>query len=206
MGTRAEELSTTPADIEATRQNLTRDIDELSDKVSPQRVMARRKHAVRSRVGSLRDKVMGSASDARHSMGSGVSSAGSSVTGGATSAASSVQDTARSAVGTVESRTEGNPLAAGLVAFGAGMVIAALLPPSDKETRVAGTMVEAAREHGQPVLDEAKSIGQDMGQSLKESAVEAAQEVKQTAQQSGENVKQEGQSSVQTVKQEAKPS
>ena len=35
MGTNTEELSTTPADIEATRADLSRNIDELSDKVSP---------------------------------------------------------------------------------------------------------------------------------------------------------------------------
>jgi hypothetical protein len=43
VGTQPEELSTSPADIEATRADLSRNIDELTDKVSPQRVMQRRK-------------------------------------------------------------------------------------------------------------------------------------------------------------------
>ena len=206
MGTRAEELSTTPADIEATRRNLSRDIDELSDKVSPQRVVARRKEAVRSRFGGLRDKIMGNAADARRSAGFGMSSAGSSIGDSASGTAASVQETARGAVDAVEQRAEGNPLAAGLVAFGAGMVIAALLPPSEKEMRVAGTVVDTAKEHGQPVVEQAKSVGQDIAQDLKESAYDAAQHVQQTAQASVGNVRDEGEASAQRVKDEATPS
>ena len=65
MGQNTEELTTTPADIEATRSSLTRDIDELTDKVSPSRVIDRRKEAAKGRFGSLRDKVMGSATTRR---------------------------------------------------------------------------------------------------------------------------------------------
>src|SRR3954452_9199328 len=206
---------TTPADIEETRANLTRDIDELTDKVTPSRVVERRKQAARSRLGSVKDKVMGSASGATGGvkdkvMGSasnarsGVSSAGGSVSDTASGAASTVSDTAHGALGTIESRTEGNPLAAGLIAFGAGMLISALIPASEKEAQAAQKAVETAKEHGQPVMDHAKSVGQEMGQNLKESAADAAQEVKATAQDSAQNVKQEGQSSAQTVKQDAK--
>ena len=191
MGQNTEELTTTPRDIEATRADLSRNIDELTDKVSPQRVIERRKEAARGRIGSVRDKVMGTASQAR----SGVTSAGGSATG-------SVSDTASSAVSGVQARTEGNPLAAGVVAFGAGMLISALLPASDKETEAARRVVEAAKEHGQPVVDQAKSIGQDIGDNLKESAAQAADEVKSTAQDSIQTVKQEGQSSADTVRNE----
>jgi gas vesicle protein len=202
MGQNPEELSTTPADIAATRSNLSRDVDELSDKVSPHRVMERRKEAARGRLTSLKDKMMGTASDARHS----AASAGGSMGDSASEAAGSVKGGAHHAVDTVESKTEGNPLAAGLVAFGAGMLISALIPASEKEAEAAGRVVDAAKEHGQPVLDEAKSVGSEMGSDLKESATEAAQEVKSTAQDAAGNVKGEGQSSAQTVKQEAKPS
>jgi hypothetical protein len=177
--------TTTPADIEETRANLTRDIDELTDKVTPSRVVERRKQAARSRLGSVKDKVMGSASGATGGvkdkvMGSasnarsGVSSAGGSVSDTASGAASTVSDTAHGALGTIESRTEGNPLAAGLIAFGAGMLISALIPASEKEAQAAQKAVETAKEHGQPVMDHAKSVGQEMGQNLKESAADAA--------------------------------
>ena len=194
MGQNSEELTTTPADIAATRSNLSRDIDELTDKVSPARVVDRRKAAARNRLGSVKEKLMGSASNA-----------GGSVSGAASNATGTVSDTASSALDSVGSRAQGNPLAAGLVAFGAGMLISALIPASQKEAELAKSAVDAAKEHGQPVLDEAKSVGQQMGQDLKESAADSAQQVKASAQESVENVKQEGQSSAETVKQDATP-
>jgi uncharacterized protein DUF3618 len=195
MGQDTEAVTvTTPADIEATRANLTRDIDELSDKVSPGRVVERRKQAVKGRFGSVRDKVMGSASGA----GTSVSSSASDATG-------AVSDKASGALDTVSAKAQGNPLAAGLVAFGAGMLISALVPASEQETRVAAKAVDAAKEHGQPLVDEAKAVGQQVGQDLKDSAAESAEQLKATAQESAQNVKQEGQSSAQTVKDQATP-
>jgi len=102
---------TTPDDIASTRAELSRDIDELTDKVSPTRVVERRKEAVRGRFGSLRDTVMGKADQVRGSAGATGSSMGQS----ASSAAGSVSDKATGALDTVGSKAEGNPLAAGLV-------------------------------------------------------------------------------------------
>ena len=194
MGQNAEELTTTPADIEATRTNLTRDIDELTDKVSPSRVLDRRKEAAKGRIGSIRDKVMGSATDASGSL-----------SGTASSATESISDTASGAFNGLESRAQGNPLAAGVVAFGAGMLISALIPASDKEAQAAQKLTQVAKEQGQPLIDEAKSVGQDMTADLKESAADSAQQVQATARDSARNIKQEGQSSAQTVKDEASP-
>jgi gas vesicle protein len=200
MGQDTEGLTTTPADIDATRANLSRDIDELTDKVSPSRVVERRKQAARGRIGAIRDKMMGSSP----TIGSGGNGPG--VGSRISDTAGSVSDSAGGAVDAIGSKAQGNPLAAGLVAFGAGMLISALIPASQKEAEVAQRAVDAAKEHGQPVLDEAKSVGQQMGQELKDSAAESAQQVKETAQDSVENVKQEGQSSAQTVKEQASPS
>jgi ElaB/YqjD/DUF883 family membrane-anchored ribosome-binding protein len=202
MGQNTEELTTTPADIEATRADLSRNIDELSDKVSPQRVVARRKEAARNSLYSVREKVMGSASKARDRVGTAGSGTGGSVSG----AASTVKDSAQSAVGTLETTTTGNPLTAGAVAFGVGVLIASLLPASDKEAQAAGRLVDAAKEHGQPLVDEAKSVGQDMAKDLGERASEAADKVKSQAQDSASTVKDQGQSSVGQVKEQATPS
>ena len=183
MGQRTEEQLTT--DIEHTRDDLSRNLDALNDRVNPSRMMDRRKQAARGKWSSMRDKVMGSAHGAEHRM----SSAGDSVTG-------SAQDMAQ----TVQQKTEGNPLAAGLIAFGAGALISSMLPASQKESEGAQRLVETAKEHGQPVMEQAKSVGQEMGQNLKEQAGQAAQEVKTSAQESADHVKQEGQSAAQTVK------
>jgi gas vesicle protein len=204
---------TTPADIEATRASLSRDIDELTEKVSPARVVDRRKQAAKGKLGDVRDKVMGAAPDLdgvrSHVPGVGNGSGGSSGPGvgeRASGVASSVSGSATGAVDTVAARAQGNPLAAGLVAFGAGMLISALLPSTDKETRVAQQAVQAAKDHGQPVLDEARSVGQELGADLKESATESAQQVKDTAAESVAHVKDQGQSSVRTVKDEGQSS
>jgi hypothetical protein len=164
MGQASEERLS--SDIAGTRQELGRDLDALGDRVSPSQMMHRRKEATRSRMRSMRDKVMGSAHDTRQ----GMSSAGSRVGDSATSAADSVSSTAQGAVQTVERQTEGSPLAAGLIAFGVGWLVSSLLPASEKEAQAARRMVEQAKEHGQPVMEEAKSVGQDVGQNLKESA------------------------------------
>jgi ElaB/YqjD/DUF883 family membrane-anchored ribosome-binding protein len=200
VGTQPEELSTSPAAIEATRADLSRNIDELTDKVSPQRVMQRRKDAAKGRLSSIREKVMGTAS----TTGSHVASAGSGIGDSASGAVGSVTDTAQGAVGTVQSRTQGNPLAAGMIAFGAGMLISALIPASDKEAQAAQRMVETAKEQG--LVDTVSSVGQETGQNLKEAATGAAEEVKSTVQDSAQTVVREGQSSAQTVRDQSTPS
>jgi gas vesicle protein len=193
MGQVSEEQLTN--DIEGTRQDLSRNLDALNDKVNPSRVIERRKEATRSRIVGMKDKVMGSAQSA--------SSGGTGVGDKMSGAKDSVAGSAQGAVQAVEQRTEGNPLAAGVIAFGAGWLISSILPASQKEADAAARLVETAKEHGQPVVDEAKSMGQDIGQNLKEKAADAAEEVKSSAQSSAENVKQEGQSSAQTVKDDA---
>jgi hypothetical protein len=187
MGQAAEEQLT--RDIDTRRAELSRDIDALTDRVSPAQVVERRKAATRSRVRSMRDKVMGSAQHTKQKAASGGSHA-----------TDSVQSTAHHAADTVERQTEGNPLAAGLVAFGAGWLASSLMPAHEKEAHAAQQLVETAKDN--PLVDEAKSVGQEMGESLKESATGAADQVKSTAQSSAEHVKQEGQSSAETVKQE----
>lgn len=179
MGQTAEERMTT--EIAGTRENLSRDVDALYDKVSPSRVVERRKAAVRGRLSGVRDKVMGTTQGATGSVGG----------------------TAQQAVTTVQRQTQGSPLAAGLVAFGAGMVASALIPASEKEARATQRLTEAAK--GSGIVEEAKSVGQEVGQNLKDKAAEAAQEVKASAQDSAQTVREEGQSAAQTVKEEAQP-
>lgn len=197
MGQRSEEQITT--DIEGTRRDLSRDLDALNDRVSPHRMMERRKAATRSKLYSMKERVMGSAHQARHS----ASSVGGTMGDTASSAAGSVTSTAQSAAHTVEQRTEGNPLAAGLIAFGAGWLVSSLIPTSRAEEQAAQRVVDTAKEHGQPVMDEAKSVGQQVGQDLKEKATEAAQEVKSSAQESAQHVRDEGQTSAEHVKDDA---
>jgi gas vesicle protein len=198
MGQSTEELT---ADIERTRENLSRGVDELGDKVSPSRIMLRKTDAAKSRFSAARDHVMGTASATKDT----AASAGSSVGDMAGDVASAVQSSGQQAVQAVESGTTGNPLTAGLIAFGAGVLISSAIPASKPEKEMAQRAVDTAKEHGKPIMDEAKSVGQQMGQELKDHAAESAQELKESAQESMETVKSEGQSATRTVKDEARP-
>jgi hypothetical protein len=100
----------------------------------------------------------------------------------------------------VSDRAQGNPLAAGLIAFGAGWLVSSLLPASRAEANLAGQAVDAAKDHGQPLIDHAKSVGQEVGDDLKEKATQAATEVKDSAVESAQHVKDEGQSAADGVK------
>jgi ElaB/YqjD/DUF883 family membrane-anchored ribosome-binding protein len=184
MGQSTEELT---GQIEDTRQRMANDLDTLQERVSPSAIVERRKQAARHRLSSMKDKVMGTAQSAKDSM---------------SSAASAAPD-AGSLASTAQSQVEGAPLAAGLAAFGVGVVVAALLPASRAEAEVAHRVVETAKEQGGPMLEDAKSAGADVAQSLKESATQAAQEVKESAQQSAQHVKEEGTSSAQSVRDQA---
>ena len=188
MGQSAEELTT---QIEDTRERMAGNLDTLQDRMSPSAIVERRKQAARDRVSSVKDKVMGSAHSATDSVSSAASSATSGVSGTGSSVASTAQD-----------QFQGSPLAAGLVAFGAGVVLASMLPASRMEAEAAHRVVETAKEH-QDVLEDAKSAGQEIVQNLKDNASDAAHQVKDSAQESAQTVKQEGQSSAQSVKDEA---
>ena len=195
MGQSTEELT---SQIEDTRQRMASDLDTLQDRVSPSAIVERRKQAVRGRFASAKDKVMGSGQSA----GSSISSAASSA---ASSATSSVSDAAGDAATSAQERFEGAPLAAGLVAFGSGLVLASLFPATRAEAAVAHRAVETAKEKGGPLLDQARAAGEEVVESVKEQATDAAQQVKDSAQQSAQVVKDEGQSSAESVRDQASP-
>jgi len=146
-----------------------------------------------SRLESAKDTASGAVGSARE----GLSSAADSARQGLSSARESVshagdraQETAQGAVTTVRQQAEGNPLAAGVVAFGIGWLVSSLLPASDAEVQAAQRAGDAAREHGGPVLEQAKQSAQEIGQELKTHAQDAAASVKETAQEAAAEVKE----------------
>jgi len=188
MGQSTEELS---SQIEQTRERMAGNLDTLQDRVSPSAIVERRKQAARDRLSSVKDKVMGSAQSAKGSVASAATSATSGASGVGSKAASTAQD-----------QLQGAPLAAGLVAFGAGVVLASLLPASRMEAEAAHRVVETAKDH-QDKLEDVRSAGQEVLQNLKDTAQDAAQQVKESAQDSAQTVKEQGQSSAQSVKDQA---
>jgi hypothetical protein len=155
--------------IEGTRAALSADVDRLSEKVSPGRIVGRRVERVRSGAGSLRERVMGAMPD-----GDQLSSAGSAAGDAVSNAAGTVRQAAADAPHNARRQTQGNPLAAGLVAFGVGMVLASLAPATDAERELAG---QAEQKAVGPLQETAKEVAAQ----LQEPAKEAAQQIKEAA-------------------------
>ena len=172
------------ADIEQTRADLSSDVDALSDKVSPGQMAHRQADRVRSAASGLKDRVIGSVSDGA---------------GAAGAATSSVGGTASSVPGAAIERTRGNPLAAGVIAFGAGWLLASLLPSTRREQDLAQT----AKEQSAPLVDELKGATQEAAANLKEPAQEAAAAVKESATEAVASVRDEGQSAASDLKAQA---
>ncbi|MEV4813452.1 DUF3618 domain-containing protein [Micromonospora avicenniae] len=63
-------------EIEATRDNLSSDVDALAYKVSPARIVDDRKQRARTALQKVRDSVMGTASDIGHGTGHAAHSMG----------------------------------------------------------------------------------------------------------------------------------
>jgi hypothetical protein len=199
--------------IEDTRRELSYDVDALNEKVNPARVVDRRVTAAKGRVSNLKEKVMGSAQDTTSSAHGMMSDAAGSVHHAGSSAVGTVQDAASSAVGAVQQapdavvrQTQGNPLAAGLIAFGVGWLVSSLLPASEKEKQLAQQAESAVREHKDALLEPAKQAAQEIGDQLKPAAQDAVESVKATAQDAAATVKDEGQAAVQDVQGQAQQS
>src|SRR5215210_9531140 len=168
------------AQIEQTQRELSYDVDALNEKVNPARVVDRRVTAAKGRITNVKEKVMGSAQDTSSQAHGMASNAAGSVQGAASSAADSVSNAASTAAGAVQQapdqvirQTQGNPMAAGLIAFGVGWLVSSLLPASQKEQQLAQQAESAVREHKDALLEPAKQAAQEIGEQLKPAAQEA---------------------------------
>ena len=153
-------------EIEQTRRELATDVDTLHEKVSPAAVASRKVESAKGAVSGMKDKIMGSAGSAGQSTAGGVSTVG---------------DTVSSAPSMARNRARGNPMAAGVIAFGAGWLISSLLPASEKEKKAAAQVKDKASEHSDTLVAPMKHAAAEMKDNLKEPAQKAADSVKSTA-------------------------
>ena len=207
-------------EIEETRRELAQDVDALTEKVNPARVVERRVDRTKSAMGNLRERVMGTATERFGSQGTGqstqlyassgpgvgdrASDALSSAKSSVSSTASEASDAARSAAGTAKAKADGNPLAAGVIAFGVGWLVSSLLPASQKEQQAASRIKGVASEHAAPVQERLKEVAGEVQESLRGPAQQAVESVKSTATQAATSVKEEAASSATDVRDDAK--
>jgi gas vesicle protein len=203
VGEESEQLR---REIDRTRAELGTDVDALTEKVTPSRVVGRRVDKTKDAIGGLKEKVMGGTSDATSSAGDTLSGAASSVQGGVHSAASTVGDTASTAAVKTKQAAKGNPLAAGVVAFGLGWLVSSLLPASDKERQLAHQVKDQAQPAVQAVGQQAGQVLSEVKDNLQEPAQQAVQSVKETATDAADTVKGDAQSAASDVKSQAQDS
>ena len=190
------------AEIEETRANLSRDVNALGEAVTPGNIARRQAGKAKGAAVGLKDKVMGSAENAVSSAQGRASGVGGSVSNTAGGASDAVGSAGR----TAKAQAQGNPLAAGIIALGAGWLLGSMLPASSKERQAAAAVKEQAAPLVSQAQDVAKDAAQEAAQNLKEPAQQAAESVKSTAQDAAETVKAEGQSAAEDVKSSAQQS
>ena len=180
------------ADIEATRARLGTNVDAVADKVTPSHIVQRQtdkvKENVRDAVFGVKEKVMGAADHTAGNVHSATGSAGTHLG----DAGAAIGD----APAQLKSRTQGNPMAAGLIAFGADLLVSSLIPASQKEREAADALKTAA----EPLTTELTEAAKNVAEGLKEPAQAAMENVKASAADATEHVKAEGQGAVTDVK------
>lgn len=200
MGRTASELR---HDIEQRRIDLTRDFEQLGDRVSPSRAVERRTAAVKGSLVSVRERVMGKADDVTGSAQDRAESAKQALQ----DASHSVSETVQGVPDTVRHQTQGNPLAAGLVAFGLGLIAATVLPGTRQEEELAQMvqpqLEKAARAAGSAagdVVDELRPMAEESLQDLQGSAQEAVRHVADQAKDAASGVKDQAQDAADHVR------
>jgi hypothetical protein len=192
MGKSASEVK---ADIEDTRRDMSDTIDAIADRTSPRRIVHRRRERVAAGWRSMRERVMGRAES---TYGTAADQAGR-LPEAARAAATTVSETAQAVPHKVIDETQGNPIAVGVVAFGAGMLLASLLPPSEAEQRAAAQL----RDKAGPLQDELAQAGRQVVEDVKSAAQDGVEQVKSTASDAASNVQEDVKSSAQQVREQA---
>ena len=174
-------------EIERTRSELSDNVNALGDKVNPGSIAKRQVSRVRGAATSVKDAVLGSASDAADT--------GQQV---ATTMGEAVSD----APSAVARKAQGSPIAAGLIAFGAGLLVSSLLPASKVEQQAA----EKVKDTAQPMVNDLTDTAKEVAGNLKEPAQQAIEEVKSTATDAAATVKDDATTAADDVKSQAQDS
>lgn len=148
-----------------------------SDRANPQRFVGTRRDKITKSFGAIRGQVMGIGD----------------------SAARAAKDGARSAPDAVRDHAQGNPVAAGLIAFGAGCLLSSVLPASDAERKAAA----ALEEHADGVIDPLKQSAQEVAGNLKEPAQQAARSVQDTTEDASDRTAEHARSATSDVQHHA---
>jgi len=133
-----------------TREDMSATLDAIGDQVNPKRVVEGGTHRIRRWIESARDGIMGP-SEVEGYGGK------SREPGGPEAAAMAAQ-------------SQGNPLAAGLITFGVGLLVGSLLPATKVEQQGLSVIADKA----EPAIGAAVEAASELGHGLQQSAEQAA--------------------------------
>ncbi|GHE27951.1 hypothetical protein GCM10018781_80540 [Kitasatospora indigofera] len=181
MGATPDQLR---GDIDARRAHLAHNVDRLADRVTPSRVAHRQADAAHRKMTDMKERVMGTAQDAgasTHRAAAAVGDTAERLADTTRDTAAQIGDAVQQAPAQLRKQTKGSPMAAGIMAFGAGLLAAALLPTSEVEEQGGAKLREHA-ELLEPAKQAAVEAVQDVREELREPAADAVQAVKDSAQ------------------------
>jgi len=195
--------------VARTKETVAEKLEDVRDHVDPTRVVKRRTENVRRKLKGAVGSVMGSAPDTGSAARS-VAGRSQELPQRAGEAATTMVQGVRGVPEAARRRAEGNPLAAGLVALGAGMLAASLLPRGDREQQAIERLKEQLEPVRQQALQAGRTVASELGETaqlgvgaVKERATQAVEEVKDQAQTGVAEVKGTAQDSAQDLKDEA---
>lgn len=179
MGQDAEALR---RDIANTRAEMSGTIEAIGDRVSPGRMVERRKNRMANSVRSVKDRIMGTASGTGHKLADTTHSMKDTMGEKTSHLVESAKDTPE----LIREQTEGAPMIAGAIAFGVGFLTASVIPLSSAEERSA----PAVREKLEPVKQELSSAAHEVAEHLKEPVGEATSALKESVSEGVKSVNQ----------------
>jgi ElaB/YqjD/DUF883 family membrane-anchored ribosome-binding protein len=171
-------------DIEDTRSEMSDTLEAIGDRVSPSRIVERRRNRVANWYRDARDRVMGTAEDMTDRLGD---------------TAARINDGPSSMASQIKQRSQGSPVVAGAIAFGVGVLMGGILPESRTERRLGQQAMQAA----EPIKGELQNAGREVAQNMQQPVRDAVEEVKQTAAEGASSVKETAQEGTQQVRQQA---
>jgi hypothetical protein len=201
--------------LDQQREAITDTVGQIENRVSPGRIVARRRYRARRRLTDWKDTIMGNdqpdypnwaaspvaASSQRYGQvawygeGEGTHGDGGHLRERAAETAAAVRDVPEA----VRRQAEGNPLAAGVIALAAGWLLGSLLPASRPEQQVARKLQPQLEEAARTVSAEASGLAEEM----REPARQAVDDVKSRGEDAAQHVKDAAQDAAQHTREQA---
>ena len=173
MADRTEQLR---EDIDQKRENIGYTVDQIQNRVSPGRITARGRYRFRRWWIDTRDRILGNEQSEYpwERTVQSISHRVGDVTDRASEVISDVKDGVAETPRIVRRQTQGNPVAAGFIAFGGGLLVGTLLPETQRERDAAKRLEPAVS----GITQEASEIGKELAEDVKTTAIDTLDEVK----------------------------